>query len=97
VRLAVAVVFAVGSIALFVVADQIAPGKTVVGGGEVDAGAGVAAVGLIEIGAAGEAESEILCKPITTTCRNTPQLPESNSTTDRNARIIRLTNFAKSP
>ena len=45
----VAVALAVGFIALFVVADQIAQGETVVGDDEIDAGAGIAPVGLIQI------------------------------------------------
>ena len=46
----VPVVLAVGLVVLLVVADQIVQGKPVVGGDEVDAGVGPAAVSLVEIG-----------------------------------------------
>ena len=46
----VPVVLAVGLVVLLVVADQIVQGEAVVGGDEVDAGVGAAAVPLVEIG-----------------------------------------------
>src|SRR6202035_5637874 len=59
VALAVGPVFAVGLIVLLVVGDQVAQREAVVGGDEVDAGPGMAAVGLVEVGATGEAGGEL--------------------------------------
>ena len=47
---AVAVVFAVGFVVLFVVADQVAQSESIVGGDEIDAGVRPPAVMLVEIG-----------------------------------------------
>ena len=59
VALAVAVVLAVGLVVLLVVRDEVAQREAVVGGDEVDARRRAAAVGLVEVGAAGEAVGEL--------------------------------------
>ena len=59
VALAVGPAFAVGVVVFLVVGDKIGQGEAVVGGDEVDAGPRVAGVGLVEVGAAGEAGGEL--------------------------------------
>ena len=59
VRLAVAVVLAVGLVVLVVVGDEVAQREPVVGGDEVDRRRRSAGVGLVEVGAAGEAVAEL--------------------------------------
>ncbi len=56
---AVAVALAVGVVVLVVVGDEIAQREAVVGGDEVDAGRGPAAVGCVEVGAAAQAMGEL--------------------------------------
>ena len=56
---AVPVVLAVGLVVLLVVADQIVQGEAVMGGDEVDAGVGPAAVALIEIARSRQAVGEL--------------------------------------
>ncbi len=56
---AVLVILSVGLVVFLVVADQVAEGEAVVGGDEVDAGVGLAAVVLVEVAGTGEAVGEI--------------------------------------
>ena len=56
---AVGAAFAIGFVVLVVVGNQVAEGEPVVGGDEVDAGPGMAGVGLVQIGAAGQAGGEL--------------------------------------
>ncbi len=58
VRLAVAVVVAVGLVVLVVVADEVSEREAVVGGDEVDAGVGFAAGRLVQVRAAGQPIAE---------------------------------------
>ena len=59
VRLAVAVVLAVGLVVLVVVRDEVAQREAVVGGDEVDRRRRPPGVGLVQVGAAGEAVAEL--------------------------------------
>ena len=59
VRLAVVVVLAVGLVVLLVVGHEVAQREAVVGGDEVDRRRGPAGVGLVQVGAAGEAVAEL--------------------------------------
>ncbi|EXI74696.1 MAG: hypothetical protein AW07_01624 [Candidatus Accumulibacter sp. SK-11] len=59
VRLAIAVLFAVGRVALVVVADQVVQREAIMGGDEVDAGIGSAATVLVQIAGAGETVGEL--------------------------------------
>jgi hypothetical protein len=59
VALAVRAAFAVGVVVLVVVGDEVVEREAVVGGHEVHAGRGLAAVVLVEVRAAGEAGREL--------------------------------------
>ena len=56
--MAVAILFAVGLVVLFVVADQIVQGKAVVSGDEINARVGQPAVVAVQIARSGQAKAE---------------------------------------